>query len=85
MGEAIARVVGALKGAQQVPWLTDPCAGTEEGAGILTEGKGREGIIGRWKGKSKGLEIGKPWALLDKRKQCFMAGELEARWGGMGV
>lgn len=53
--------------------------------GFLTEEKGREGIIGRWKSKSRGLEMGKPWALLDKMKQCVMSGELEARWGGMGM
>lgn len=39
VGEAIVRVVGALKGAQQVPWLTGPCAGPEEGAGILNRRK----------------------------------------------
>lgn len=50
--------------------------------GFLTEEKGREGIIGRWKSKSEGLEMGKPWALLGKMMQCVMAGELEAWWGG---
>lgn len=53
--------------------------------GFLTEEGGKEDIIGRWKSKSKGLDMGKPWVLLDRMKRHVMAGELEARWGGVGM
>lgn len=40
--------------------------------------------MGRWKGQSKGQEVGRPWTLLDTWEQPAAAGELEAHVGGGG-
>lgn len=53
--------------------------------GFLTEGKGREGIIGSWRGQSKGPEVGRPGPYLTRGSSVRVSGELEVWWGALGI
>lgn len=49
--------------------------------GSLTERKGKKGIIGRWRGKSKGPEVGKPGSYLPRGSRVLRLGS----WGALGI